>query len=197
MQDPEVPVVQSPVNPAEPQTAVSPPTTSRMLRTRAKKLLKPSVIRRICKVPKKKIKKSIKKTTAKVVYTNSQFGKEPIPCSESGCNSCSLAPPHRKLSIMSKIKLKCRECKAKNRSIRKNSITPPTEAKEIGMKEHHCFCTELDGQLYKLMDEHKHFNALSSLLLDLRAHHNRMPRLSTKRSVGNKPMGDRKCWFLG
>ncbi|XP_034479074.1 uncharacterized protein LOC117785254 [Drosophila innubila] len=186
----DVPMPDSPVNPQEPQTADSSPTTSQKLRARAKKLLKPSVIRRVCKVPKGKLRKVPKKTPAKVVYTNSQFGQEPVPC-ESGCTSCSLAPPRPKEGKLSKMKRQCTECKEKHESAKSNLIITLTEAEERVMKEHHCICTEHDGQLYKLMDDNKDFDDLSSLLLAFRQQA-RMPRLSTKRNVGNKPMGKRK-----
>ncbi|KAL7738051.1 hypothetical protein ACLKA6_006404 [Drosophila palustris] len=189
------------------QAAGSSPTSSRKHRPR--KLLKLSVIKRICKVPKTKFKKGSKRS-ANVVYTNSQFGLEPIPCKESGCTSCSLAPPRPKggksnllakrprptvsSSLLAKIKRQCTECKANRSSSNSSTIITQAEADELIMREHHCVCTEVDGQLYKLMDTEMNTNMadtnykdLSSLLDTLRElQPDKEPRSSSKLNVDNK-----------
>ncbi|XP_023165017.2 uncharacterized protein LOC111595480 isoform X1 [Drosophila hydei] len=191
-------------------------------RMRSKKPLKPSVIRRMCQIPSEE-GIGADSCDAEIMYTNSQFGRAVDPCNHSSCRMCALAPRRRTkvkgmtaAAVKSKTKSK-RSALSKRRTTAKmarpskassdrrvgvKSIlnlepvnqTPPSASKR-SVHTRQCLCTELNGQVYKLMDLPSNADSSSALMLTLR--HQQLkriskPRLSTKRQVGKRPTNSRK-----
>ncbi|XP_030554233.1 uncharacterized protein LOC115757915 isoform X1 [Drosophila novamexicana] len=204
--------------PAEEPTTVD--KTAKKSRVRAKKTLRPSVIRRICQIPSKE-SKELSNNDAEVMYTNSQFGQLFDPCSRSACNMCTLAPRRRtkirntaktrskskpkrsaaasKRKMTAKVKRHCTTACDRRLAVKSllnfeaSNRSMPTQLKR---RTRQCLCTELNGQVYKLMDLPNGVHDGSSLMLSLRRRQLKRtlskPRLATKRIVGKRPTNGRK-----
>ncbi|KAH8398209.1 hypothetical protein KR222_002864 [Zaprionus bogoriensis] len=159
-------------------------------KVKARKSLKQSVIRRLCKIPSKDALSAIS-ASAQVMYTNPQFSMEG---SLSACDvSNTLSQPPSRLSktkakkgtaskrvTKSKAKRIGRQFKAKNRSTRLPA--KPPQPSDSGVA-HQCLCTEINGEVYRVMDLP---TGLKDFLLGARRSA-AMPRLATRRIVGKRP----------
>ncbi|XP_064537844.1 uncharacterized protein LOC135427994 [Drosophila montana] len=200
--------------PAEPpqEELTNAAKTARKPRVRAKKTLRPSVIRRICQIPSKESKElSSSNNDAEVMYTNSQFGQLFDPCSRSACNMCTLAPRRRTrvrstAATRSKSKSKAKRSSAASKrkmsakvkrhyttacdrrlavkSLLNFEVSNRSLPTQSKKRIRQCLCTELNGHVYKLMDLPNGLHDGSSLMLSLRRR--QLKRTSSKPRLATK-----------
>lgn len=141
-------------------------------KSKLRKPLKKSVIRRICKLPSKRDRSRIS-GAAEIMYTNPEFNLDANIYSRSECFTAS-----HKLSNLSTRpqRNKSKRAKPKTKSKSKSQRNTKTRSKKISTKSKlnstrnspQCLCTEINGELYRVMDLPEGLEDLSCFLLGSR-----------------------------
>lgn len=161
-----------------------------------RKPLKPSVIRRLCE-PHSKRGRSRSSAGAEIMYTNPQFSIDSnIHIQGSSLNaSPSKRPSTRRLPAKLR---RTPASKAKRRIKTKSRTKPQHQSRRLSARinqvreasSHQWLCTEMNGEIYKVMDLPRGLDDLSRLLLGRpgakKALAKRLVPKRTERREGNK-----------
>lgn len=138
---------------------------------KTRKPLKKSVIRRLCKLPSKRGRSRIS-GAAEIMYTNPEFDLESNIYSHSNCTvphklSNLKARPQRSKSVRtkSKSKPKSKSKSQRNTKARTKKNTARPLRVSVTYNPPQCLCTEINGELYKVMDLPEGLEDLSCFLL--------------------------------
>lgn len=165
-------------------------------KSKTRKPLKKSVIRRLCKLPSKKGRSCIS-GAAEIMYINPEFDLESNIYSQS---NCTLPQKLSNLKVRTQ-RYKPKRAKSKPRSTPKSKLKPRTKVKphrnskarsmnktsrplhvnNVTYNPPQCLCTEINGEVYKVMDLPEGLEDLSSFLHGNRAGANTREYRSTKR----------------